>query len=135
MLRSLALIISGILTLVAALLLTNELRVKMAFLQQWQQDIQLMEKSGKLPALWKELGEIRLESSSSKKLITAKDVAPIKLAAKGIYKLDLLILQAENGNELNAVIQYDVVNSNGSTVFEFGRTLSLGRYYGLIFWP
>ncbi len=134
--KNVAFIFSGIFFCLAGLLATNKQRLKQTFLNEWAQDYELISTSGKMPKLWFALKETVVTPECHPLYSPASDQeVPIKKAPEGTYKVEILIVDATDGNAIAAIVQYHITNSEKNTVWEFGRTLQLGHYYGALFWP
>jgi hypothetical protein len=121
-------------SLLAGLIASNEWRLKRAFRNAWQKDIVLIESSGKLP-IWKELVGAQVAEASSPLFRDQIDVGQIPIHRDGKHTVEVLVLDATDSRQVHAVIQYDFTDAKGNTVFEFGRTLEIGTYHGIVFWP
>ena len=101
------------------------------FAAAWQADIQLLEKSGKLPKEWKEIREISVKGQASPVTEWVGEVTPPIPAFKaGKYRLNVFVIHWIDGYRYGVVIQYDLVDlKSQNVVSEIGRTLKLGYVY------
>lgn len=134
--KNIALLFSCIFFCLAGLLATNKQRLKRTFINEWAQDYELISKSGKMPKLWFDLKTVVVAPESLPLYSPSSDKEnPVKNTVEGTHKVEILIVDATDGNAIAAIVQYHITNAERNTVWEFGRTLKLGHYYGALFWP
>jgi len=96
----------------------------------WQEDVTLLEESGKLPQPWFDVKEVEIfggtpETKSILKRIHIP-VAPKNL--NGAYKLETLVIVWEEEGIRGATIQYNLVDiKTQNMIKEIGRTLTLRK--------
>jgi hypothetical protein len=101
------------------------------FSRAWKEDIQLLEKSGKLPKEWQSIKAVEMTGDNSPVQNWLPGlVAPIKKNPEGNYQLNVFLIHWLEDNRYGVVIQYHLVDLNTkNTIWEIGRTLKLGFVY------
>jgi hypothetical protein len=101
------------------------------FQRAWNEDVQLLEKSAKLPPEWQSIKEIAVTGDNSPvQTWLPGATAPIKTDPQGKYRLNVFAIHWLEGFRYGVVIQYHIVDlSNQNTIWELGRTLKLGIVY------
>lgn len=128
---------SLILLIVALFMATNQTRIQNTFYNAWKTDIILIDKAPKMPAIWKSVSSVEVSENSHPLYlpIVQQRGTPVLPTENGKHLLEVLIVDATDGPNVRVIVQYDMVNGQKNTVFEFGRTLNLGTYIGGLFWP
>ena len=136
--KRLALVLVGlaIVALLAAGFFALRLNVWIAkpkdkFSRFFEEDLQLLRKTGKLPKEWDQLRVVQIRSSGSigqqlingwKPSVAGKD--------SGRYKLDIFVTDAIDitARQYAAVVEFTITDlaSGNNTISQFGRTFSLG---------
>jgi hypothetical protein len=101
------------------------------FLISWSEDVQLLEKTQKLPKEWKEIKEISIKGDNSPVQDWIQKIKPpITKKASGRYRLEIFIIHWIEGYRYGTVVQYDLVDLvTNNTVWEISRTYKLGIVY------
>jgi hypothetical protein len=96
----------------------------------WKDDVKLLVKAQKLPKAWGEIRNIHVDTASPIAAKWMKNIeVPIKVRHDGGYRLDILIDHWIYQGHLGAMIQYNLVDlKSGNTVWELGRTLTIGKH-------
>ena len=97
------------------------------FAQLWQEDVELLESSQKLPKAWYSVKEIEVYPGDAQAKVWMKSIhPPIKKNPNGQFKMEILVLTWEEAGKVGSVIQYDLVDlKTQNLVWELGRTLIL----------
>lgn len=97
----------------------------------WNQDLELLKRSGSLPKQWESIREIviRTDDSPIQDWLNPKSL-PIPKNPQGTYQLDILFTHWIENNRYGVVIQYDLFDSKSKNlVWSLGRTHTLGFVY------
>ncbi len=97
----------------------------------WKADIDMLEKSGKLPKQWKDIREVTIKADNSQIQEWLKDLQPpIHRNREGNFRLEVFLVHWIEGYRYGAVVQYHLVDlRNQNTIWEDGRTFKLGFVY------
>lgn len=109
-----------------ALELSNQTKAE-HFEWLWQKDLENLEKAKILPKPWAEIAEIMPIPSGprSQKLLEQISI-PIKTNAQGTHRLEILLIDWEEGELNGFIIQYDLMEkANNNLIWELGRTFLL----------
>lgn len=100
---------------------------------QWEADVRALEKSGKLPAAWKEVKEIKIIGGTPETKSWLKRIQiPLKENPDGKHRLEVLVVVWEENGKKGALIQYNLEDgASANTLMELGRTLILSAPGGL----
>ena len=95
--------------------------------RMWEEDVSLLTSLKKLPASWGSLKEIKYSATSKEDFqLVQKLTSPIRLNKDGKFRMNILLLSWEDGNEKGYVFQYDIFNiKTKNLVWELGRTFVL----------
>lgn len=104
---------------------------KEKFNHAWKQDIELLESSHKLPAQWREIRQVSVQTDHSPaQNWVDKNTVFIPINPKGHYLLNVFIIHWIEDIHYGAMIQYSLVDlRDENTIWELGRTLRLGYVY------
>lgn len=132
MFRKLALLAFGVaLGLIAFVLLDHYRRLRMPlvkrFERQWAADVVEMEASGKLPAAWHDIGQIKIIGGTPETRNWLDHVqAPLRPNPQGQHRMEVLVVIWEENGKRGALVQYNLEDGKtGNTIREIGRTLIL----------
>jgi hypothetical protein len=97
--------------------------------RQWQEDVDDLEASQKLPKEWNDVGVVEtIGGTPETKEWLQRIETPIKPHKGGHYKLEILVVAWDEDGKTGALIQYDLDNlKTGATIWEQGRTLILKK--------
>ena len=86
--------------------------------------------SNKLPAGWNSIKEIQLIPATDKAKLWLKSMhVPILLKSDGAYKLEVLMISWDEGQDVGAIVQYNLVElKTNNMVWELGRTFVLSGH-------
>jgi hypothetical protein len=101
------------------------------FARFFEEDIQLLKKSGKLPKEWDAVRLIQIRSSGSIGQQLINNWKPGLIAKDtGRYKLDVFVTDAIDitTRQYAAVVEFTLtdLNNGNNTIAQFGRTFTLG---------
>lgn len=104
---------------------SNNAKSFQKFERLWQEDVALLEQSGKLPAGWFDVAEIVVIGGTPESKDWLKRIkTPLKLKSGGNFKLEVLVVVWEENRKKGILIQYDLVNKeSGNNDWELARTL------------
>ncbi len=93
----------------------------------WREDIEQLEKSGKLPSAWFDTGKIEMIGGTPETRQILQSIStPLKVKKNGQFGLELLIIVWEDDHSRGTVFQYNLTNlKTGNTIWEMARTLML----------
>ncbi|MGE0763407.1 MAG: hypothetical protein AB7N80_09015 [Bdellovibrionales bacterium] len=93
----------------------------------WEQDVEKLSASGKLPKAWNEIKEIQLIPATDNAKLWLKNVrVPIRLKSDGGYKMEILVVSWEEEKASGAIMQYNLVDlKTNNMIWELGRTFVL----------
>ncbi len=97
---------------------------------QWSEDVETLERSGKMPAAWFDVSEIELFGGTpeTKGWLKRIEVPVRPNKEKGRHKLEVLVVVWEEEGKHGALIQYNLVDlKSQNMIFELGRTLILSE--------
>lgn len=130
--RKLSLLSFGVaIGLVAFVLLDHYSRLRLPlpkrFERQWAADVTELEASGKLPAAWSEVGEIKIIGGTRETRDWLDHVkSPLKPNPQGRHRMEVLVVIWEENGKRGALVQYNIEDGKtGNTLSEIGRTLIL----------
>lgn len=99
--------------------------------RQWEEDVVLLEKSGKIHPSWFEVKEVELYGGTP---LTRNWLKRIKIPIKpkkekdGTHKLEVLVVEWEEDGIRGAMIQYNLVDlQTKNMIWELSRNLYLSR--------
>lgn len=92
----------------------------------WSQDFEILKKSKTLPKGFSELKQVEVYpgSEAMKGFLQNYDYPDFGVHSQGKYKLEIFLDNTESGE---VMIQYDLIDPKGNTVWELGRTLLLEK--------
>jgi hypothetical protein len=99
------------------------------FERLWQEDVEQLEKSGKLPKGWSDLKDIEViggtaETKKWLRLVTT----PIKTTPNGKHRMDVLVVVWEEDGVRGVMVQYNLEDlKTKNNIWELGRTFILSR--------
>ncbi len=91
----------------------------------WQQDMEQLIKSGKLPPQWRGISEIKIEplNEDSKKILSEIH-PPLVTKPEGNFKLEVSVDSWTDNNKIALVVQYHLIDKKtNNLVWELGRTI------------
>lgn len=100
------------------------------FENQWSEDVEILELSGKLPPSWFDVSEIELFGGTpeSKNWLRRIQVPLAPKRKEGKHKLEILVVAWEDSGRRGAMVQYNLVEKESKNmVFELGRTFILAE--------
>ncbi len=98
------------------------------FERQWHEDVQLLEKSGKLPASWRDVREVQIIPGS---LETQNLLRRIKIPVraqndKGNSRMEVIAYAWTEAGKIGIFLQYNIEDiASRNTLWELNRTLIL----------
>lgn len=98
------------------------------FERQWNDDVESLEQSQKLPKGWFEVSQVEIHGGTPESRQWLKLVqAPIAAKSKdGQYKLEVLVVVWEEEGQRGVLVQYNLVHlPSQNMVWELGRTFLL----------
>jgi hypothetical protein len=97
------------------------------FERQWREDVRRLEKSGKMPKFWFDVGEVVVTGGTADTRSWLQRIqVPVVARKNGNFKLDILVVAWEENGKIGALVQYNVSDrNNGNGMWELGRTLIL----------
>lgn len=95
--------------------------------RQWTADVADLEASGKLPAAWREVGEIKIIGGTAETRDWLDRIhPPLTSRAGGKNRMEVLVVVWEENGKRGALVQYNIEDlKTGNTLSEIGRTLIL----------
>jgi len=104
---------------------TKNARPHKKFERLWAEDVELLEKSKKLPPPWFKVREIKLIGGTPETKAWLKRIqVPLRTNADGTHNLEVILVVWDESGKKGVMIQYDLVDINsGENVWELGRTL------------
>lgn len=98
--------------------------------EQWQKDLQELQKGGHLPAAWSDVREIQLIPATDDARLWLKDVhTPIALKSSGKHKLEILIVSWEEGAKKGAMLMHHLLElPSENMIFEISRSYELSGH-------
>ena len=97
--------------------------------RQWQQDVQLLENSHKLPGQWYDVKNLEIYGGTpeSKEWLQRIHV-PLTTVPQGHYTLEVLLVAWEEDGKRGALVQYNLVEiQSKNNIWELGRTFILSK--------
>lgn len=91
----------------------------------WQQDMELLIKSGKLPSQWRSISEVQVEALNDESRQILKEIrVPIVTKPEGDFKLEVTVDSWTDSSKTALVIQYHLLDKKtNNLVWELGRTI------------
>lgn len=97
--------------------------------QQWQEDVQILEASQKLPTSWYEVRDLEIIGGTPETREWLKRIRiPLSTHKEGKFAMEVLVVVWEENGKRGALVQYnltDLKSKNG--IWELGRTLILSE--------
>lgn len=93
----------------------------------WNKDIHLLKQSKALPPAWDSIDHVEFYggTETAKNWLSEMNV-PVEVKPKGLYTLEVLLVDWKENQKAGAMIQYNLVEQkSGNMVWELGRTLIL----------
>lgn len=100
------------------------------FERLWSDDLELLEKSGKLPPGWFDVKEVEIIGGTpeTKRLLKRIQVPISSKNPEGKHRIEVLLVLWEEGGKLGVTIQYNLSQiETRNQVLELGRTLILNK--------
>ena len=98
------------------------------FAHIWQEDLETLQKQNFLPKSWPQIRSVELLPNDLKKDIwPLKVAAPMALNFQGDRRLEVLLLPWIREGQYGVTVNYYLLEAeNRNTVWEFGRTYTIG---------
>lgn len=97
------------------------------FETQWAEDVRALEASGKLPAVWKDVKDVKIIGGTPETKSWLKRIeTPALGTPEGHHHMDVLVVVWDESGKRGVLLQYNIEDGKtGNTLLELGRTLIL----------
>lgn len=96
---------------------------------QWAADVELLEKSPKLPAVWKDVHDVQVIGGTPETKAWLRRIqVPITVNPKGKNHMEILVVAWEENGKRGVLLQYNIEDrETKNTLLELSRNLILSK--------